>query len=142
MRTGYLDTSASATTNSTVALDWDNDATGITNFKVEYKKSADETWEPTSYTGTISHFTVTGLEFNTAYDFRVAAENTARSTISSYATVSETTLRSGPSVRTTTTTWETSEVYVCTVDGEWPDEPNASMYACASTGPTIWKAVG
>ena len=137
-RVGYLDATVSPTTNRTVSLDWDDNASGITNFKVEYKEASSGTWLSTTYTGTTSSFKVTGLTFNTEYDFRVAAENTSRGTISLYAEVSDTTLPGGPPVRKDAFTWVDTEVYVCT-----DDDPEtwglASMYAWTETG---WKAVG
>jgi len=129
-------------TSSSAVLDWDDNTTGITNFVVQYKKASDAEWLSTSYTGTVSNTTITGLAFNTEYNFRVAAQNTTNGTISAYSEVNGTTLPSGPSIRSDVSTWSPSAVYVCTTAGSWTSTPNGSMYVCTSTSPQTWTAVG
>jgi hypothetical protein len=129
-------------TSSSAVLDWADNTTGITNFVVQYKKASDEEWLSTSYTGTVSTTTVTELEFNTEYDFRVAAQNTANGTISAYSEVSGTTLPSGPRVRVDTNTWGVSSLFVCDTNGEWAEESNASMYVCTDAENETWTVIG
>lgn len=125
-------------TSSQVGLTW-NSIAGITNYIVEYKASADSVWLSTSYTGTTTSFTQTGLAFNTSYDFRVAAQNSGAGTTGAYATVTQSTLPGGPPIRSNSTTWSPSEIRVCEVGDEWPTEANASMYVWDGTE---WKVVG
>jgi len=133
--------SVSAFTSTSVSLDWNDNPVGFTSYRVEFKVAADSTWTNTGYAGTTSAYTVTGLAFNTAYDFRVSTLNSSNSTQSGFATANQTTLPAGPPVRTSTTTWSPSEVYVCT-----DDDPEAwtlgAMYVCTSTSPVVWKVVG
>jgi hypothetical protein len=73
-----------------------NDATGITDYKLEYKKSADSTWLTKSHTASTSYLsdTVTGLDADTQYDFRVTAVDSGASNRPATATVNGTTKKS------------------------------------------------
>ena len=47
----------------------------ISDYDVQYKKSADSTWTDASFTGTTTSTTLTGLEEGTSYDVQVKAIN-------------------------------------------------------------------
>ena len=126
-------------TSSSIGLDWADSSESITNFVVQYKKSADSTWLSSSYTGTASFFTLSGLDFFTDYDIRVAAQNTTHGTISAYTSISAETLPVGPRIRSDIATWSTSSIHVCTTAGTWSATPNGVMYVYNGTD---WIGVG
>ena len=130
--------SVTSFTSSEVALNWYDNPVGFTSYKVEYKIAADSVWTNTGYLGTTSAYTVTGLAFNTEYDFRVSVLNSSNSTQSGFATVTQATLPAGPPVRTDAVTWSPSEVYVCTNSGT-PTWTLGAMYVWNGTD---WKVVG
>jgi len=125
-------------TASDVSLNWDDNPVGFTAYKVEYKVSSSPTWVDSGYTGTTSAYTVSGLSFNTEYNFRVSALNSSNSTQSGFVTATQTTLPAGPPVRTSSTTWSPSEVYVRTNSGT-PAWTLGAMYVWNGTS---WKVVG
>ena len=90
-RTGFLDSTATPTTPTTVALDWGGSTTNVQRYRVSYKRTVDSTWIDTGYSGTTSSRQVTGLAPNTTYDFRVSAENTTFNLTSGFATLSTST---------------------------------------------------
>jgi predicted phage tail protein len=122
-------------TANEVELNWDDNPVGFTAYKVEFKLSADATWTDTGYAGTTSAYTVTGLAFNSEYNFRVSALNSSNATQSDFATATQTTLPAGPPVRINSTTWAPSEVYVRTASA-WT---LGAMYVWDGTA---WKVVG
>lgn len=96
LRSGFLDSTATATTATTVALDWGGSTTNVQRYRVSYKRTVDSTWIDTGYSGTTSAYQVTGLTANTLYDFRVSAENTTFSLTSGFATLSTSTVPATP----------------------------------------------
>jgi chitodextrinase len=67
---------STAQTSNSVTLTWDSQ-TNLTSYKLEYKKSTDQTWitwSPAPGTDAVSA-TVTGLAANTEYNFRLTATN-------------------------------------------------------------------
>ena len=70
-----------------------NDTTGVTDYKLEYKKSTDSSWTIWSHTASASYLsdTVTGLLADTQYDFRVTAVDSGASNRPSTAVVTGTT---------------------------------------------------
>jgi hypothetical protein len=73
-----------------------NDVTGITDYKLEYKKSADSTWLTKTHTASTSYLsdTVMGLDADTQYDFRVSAVESGVINRPATATVNGTTKKS------------------------------------------------
>ncbi|MBM3639430.1 MAG: hypothetical protein FJW98_08390, partial [Actinobacteria bacterium] len=73
-----------------------NDTTGITDYKLEYKKSADSSWTTWSEAASAADLsdTVTGLDADTQYDFRVSAVDSGASNRPTTSVVTGTTKKS------------------------------------------------
>ncbi|MCQ2291631.1 MAG: fibronectin type III domain-containing protein [Bacteroidales bacterium] len=63
--------SASNATTNSVILNWSQADASVHSWTINYKKSSDNTW--TSVTANTHPYTLTGLEYNTVYDVKVAA---------------------------------------------------------------------
>jgi hypothetical protein len=85
------------TTADRINLTWTapNDSSGITDYKVEFKKTSDSAWTTfADGTSTTTSATVTGLDGNTSYEFRVAAVYPSVTNTPNSATASASTLGS------------------------------------------------
>lgn len=122
-------------TATSVSLRWDPN--GQTN-KLEYKTSDSATWLPATQQLGMFTYTRGALFANTTYNFRVSVVNSSNSTQSDFATITQTTLPAGPPVRTGSTTWSPSQVYVRTDSGT-PAWTLGSMYVWDGIE---WKVVG
>ncbi len=123
-------TSLTATPASTsVALSWtapvSNGGSAITDYLIEYKTSAANSWSTFSDgTSTSTSATVTGLSGSTAYDFRVSTTSATGTgnTVSTTATTTDGTAPSisavvaTPSTTSVTITWTTDESSSSIVD--------------------------
>ena len=118
-KTGTVSTGST----SQLALSWTapQDTTGVTGYKVEYKKTSDSTWTTFSASAAGTSVTVTGLDAGTAYDTRVTP-------VDSGAT-------NRPSALASATTWATSSIAL----GTMPTNPSVGgTYTLTAnvTGPT------
>jgi outer membrane protein OmpA-like peptidoglycan-associated protein len=97
--------SGTVSTGSTsqLALTWTapQDTTGVSGYKVEYKKASDSTWTTFNASTSGTSTTVTGLDAATSYDTRVTPVDSAAP--------------NRPSISATASTWATSSIALGTM---------------------------
>jgi hypothetical protein len=98
-KTGTVSTGST----SQLALTWTapQDTTGVSGYKVEYKKASDSTWTTFSASTSGTSTTVTGLDAGTSYDTRVTPVDSAAP--------------NRPSISATASTWATSSIALGTM---------------------------
>ncbi|MSY43133.1 MAG: hypothetical protein F2645_05035, partial [Actinobacteria bacterium] len=98
-KTGTVSTGST----SQLALTWTapQDTTGVSGYKVEYKKASDSTWTTFSASTSGTSTTVTGLDAATSYDTRVTPVDSAAP--------------NRPSISATASTWGTSSIALGTM---------------------------
>jgi hypothetical protein len=98
---------ASTGSTSQLSLSWiaPQDTTGVTGYRVEYKKASDSTWTTFTASTSSTSSTVTGLDAGTSYDTRVTPVDSAAP--------------NRPSVTATVSTWGTSSIAL----GTMPSSP-------------------
>ncbi|MFZ4111685.1 MAG: YDG domain-containing protein, partial [Ilumatobacteraceae bacterium] len=113
--------SAGSTTQLDLTWTAPQDTTGVSGYKVEYKKTSDTTWTTFSASTSGTSVTVTGLTAGTAYDARVTPVDSGAS--------------NRPSALAAATTWDTSSIAM----GTMPTNPSlSSTYSITAnvTGPS------
>jgi hypothetical protein len=106
-----------------LSLSWTapQDTTGITGYKVEYKKASDSTWTTFTASTSSTSSTVTGLDGGTSYDTRVTPVDSAAP--------------NRPSVTATVSTWGTSSIALGTMPSSPVTRSNYTLTANV-TGPS------
>ena len=114
---------ASTGSGTQLSLSWTapQDTTGVSGYKVEYKKASDSTWTTFTASTSSTSSTVTGLDAGTSYDTRVTPVDSAAP--------------NRPSVTATVSTWGTSSIAL----GTMPSSPVTGINYTLSanvTGPS------
>ena len=123
-----------------VNLTWsspDNGGSPITDYIVQYKLTADSTWQTfADGTNDNTSVSVTGLDFNTSYDFQVAAKNiVGDGSFSSTVTVTTLAMPTPPTSNTANLTTPTSPISAFSLRPVSISTPTGTNISSSSTVP-------